>query len=118
MVGQDGRLAANRGVWTFRFWSPSQQKSVGVDVDYNGEVRHSILTTDIDPTDNRSPIPDGWLNSTDIYAIACPTCGAAGFGAASLNYADPSYGNGEAVWILFNLDNTMVRWDGVPVSGP
>lgn len=118
MVSTQGRLAANRGSWTFRYWSESQGKSVGVQVKYDGEVGRSVLITDIDPSDRHSPIPEGWLNSTEIYEIACPSCGSRGFGAASLNYADPSYGNGQPVWILFNLDNKLVRWDGVVIDNP
>lgn len=117
-VGLDGRLAANVGSWTFRFWSESLERSRGVSVGHDGEVYRSVLSTDIDPTDTRLPIPDDWLNSTEIYEAACSSCGSRGFGIATLNYGDPYYGDGQAVWILLNLSNQLVRWDGVPVEGP
>jgi hypothetical protein len=117
-VGLDGRLASNTGSWTFRFWSESLGMSRGVSVGHDGEVYRSVLSTSADPTDTRLPIPDGWLNSTEIYEAACPGCGSRGFGIATLNYADPSFGGGEAVWMLLNLDNQLVRWDGVLVEGP
>jgi hypothetical protein len=117
-VGLDGRLASNRGSWEFRFWSESQGRSKGVSVSWEGVVERSVLTTDIDPTDTRNPIPDGWLNSTEIYEAACPGCGSTGFGIANFNYADPEYADGQALWMLLNVDNQLVRWDGVLVEGP
>lgn len=117
-VGLDGRLAANRGSWEFRFWSESLERSRGVSVKHDGEVNRSVFSSDIDPTDTRPPIPDGWLNSTEIYEAVCPGCGSRGFGIATLNSADPDYGDGQPLWMLLNLDNQLVRWDGVPVEGP
>jgi hypothetical protein len=115
-VGLDGRLAANVGSWEFRFWSASQELSRGVTVTHDGEVRRSVLSSGVDPTDRRSPIPNGWLNSTDIYEVICPACGSIQHGFANLNYADPAYGGGEAVWLLLNADTQMVRWDGLPIE--
>ena len=117
-VGLDGRLAANRGSWEFRFWSNSLGRSRGVSVKHDGGVSRSVVSSDSDPTDIRSPIPDGWLNSTEIYEAACPGCGSRGFGIATLNLADPSYGDGQPLWMLLNVNNQLVRWDGVPVEGP
>lgn len=117
-VGLDGRLASNRGNWTFRFWVESLEESKGVSVKYNGDVGRSVLTTDIDPTDSRTPIPEGWLNSTEVYEAVCPGCGSTGFGSVTLNYADPSYGDGRPIWMLLTQDNQLVDWDGVPIEGP
>lgn len=87
---------------------------------YDGEVRDGVLvTSDSNPLDNRPPIPDGWMNSTDIYELAYPECGSGGFGQAYLNMAHPDWGDGEPVWWLLNTNpNVFVRWDGAVVDSP
>ena len=117
-VGLDGRLAANRGSWEFRFWSPESESSVGISVRYDGTVRRSVLSSDHNPEGFRPAIPDGWLDSMEIYSIVCAGCGSWGFGIAVLNLAHPDYGDGQPLWMLMNLDNRLVTWDGVPVDGP
>lgn len=116
-VGLDGRLAANRGHWTFEFWSESLARQKSVTVGHDGEVDKSVGSSDSDPTDIRPPIPAGWLNSTEIYEAVCPGCASVQFGWAWLNYPypDPS---GQPIWMLFNVNNQLVRWDGVPIERP
>jgi hypothetical protein len=113
-VGRDGRLAANCGSWQFNLWSESLERSRDFWVKHDGEV--SRVSWGADPPDTWPPIPDGWLNSTEIYEAVCPGCLSSPFGLAWLNVAVPR--DGQPVWWLANLNNQIVRWDGVPVEFP
>lgn len=117
-VGLDGRLALDRGSWEFKFLSPSLSKEKSITISHDGEISMSAFSNEEDVTRNRPPIPSNWLNSTEIYEAACHSCVSTNFGIAALNLADPSWANGQSIWWLWNLNNQLVRWDGVVIERP
>jgi predicted small secreted protein len=122
-VGMDGRLASNTGQWQFTLASFSTNLDYKITVKYDGSV--TSKTEEISGLwgDSRPPIPNGWLNSTDIFEVICPGCGQTSFIETALNLADPSYGGGEPVWsfgewIPAGTGYDLVKWDGTLIPYP
>ena len=116
MIYKDGRLPANTGDWSFVAWSVSQQKEFQVTVKYDGTTSTATRTKASPPSPNGQPIPNGWLNSTDIFAVTAPHL-SGGVTHAQLvvfNFVSYPQASNQAVWgINFNEGpNQLVKWDG------
>lgn len=66
-IYKDGRLPANQGSWGIVAWSPSQQKEFQVNVRHTGTTSTSTRAQTDPPSGNDQPLPEGWVNSTDIF---------------------------------------------------
>lgn len=120
MVNRDGRLPTNIGDWSFVAWSPSQQKTLQVTVKYDGTASTTTRNEASPPSPIGRPIPAGWLDSPEIFAVAAPhlTCGVIHAQLAVLNVASYNEAPNQTVWAInFNVGrNQLVKWDGTYVG--
>jgi len=116
MIYKDGRLPNNTGNWSFVAWSANQQKEFQVTVKYDGTTSTSTRSVASPPSPNRQPIPSGWVNSTDIFAVLAPHLSGGVTHAQLVVFNLVSYPQApnQAVWgINFNQGpNQLVLWDG------
>ena len=68
----DGRLEAGVGLWDFRYEDTERRKSVRVWLHHNGSLsfRGNISPVPADPAATYLPLPNEWLDSTQIAEIA------------------------------------------------
>lgn len=66
-VYKDGRLPANAGSWGLVAWSASRQEICQVNVRFTGATSTDIRLQNTPPGANGQPIPNGWVNSTDVF---------------------------------------------------
>jgi hypothetical protein len=123
-VWRDGRLPSNTGDWSFVAWSPSLKQTLQVTVKFDGTFFTTTRNEATPPSQNGQPLPAGWLDSPDIFAVVAShlTCGVTHAQLAVLNVASYPQAPNQPVWgINFNVgQNQLVKWDGtyVGTQGP
>lgn len=120
-IDTTGRLFTNVGAWSFQVWSQSQGKSFTVTVDNNGRVttKTEVRAT---PPGRGTPIPAGWLNSTDVFRAAQPHVNDSPKEVTFALFNSASYPEApnDAVWGLsYSTPGGAhkVKWDGTYLSG-
>jgi hypothetical protein len=116
IIQTDGRLFVDAGGWSFIAYSPSLQKELTAQVIYDGTVttKTENRTT---PSGRGYPIPDGWLNSTDIFQIVSSHLNGSTSQVNMLVFNWDNYpeARGQAIWVLsysHSGGNHKVKWDG------
>ncbi|MDH4223052.1 MAG: hypothetical protein OEV55_05865 [candidate division Zixibacteria bacterium] len=116
VIYKDGRLPSNTGDWSFVVWSASQQKQFQVTVKFDGTASTSTRSVTTPPSPSRQPIPNGWINSTEIFAALAPhlVSGVTHAQLVTLNLVNYPQAPNQAVWgISFNQGpNQLIMWDG------
>ena len=116
MIWKDGRLPSNTGDWSFVSWSPSLKKTFQVTIDYKESITKSIEDAINPPnTGSGTPLPAGWLNSTEIFSSIPPQAITKNYAQLVVfNFTEYSQAPNTAVWVMnfAGSKNPMVRWDG------
>ena len=120
-VYRDGRLPSNTGDWSVVTWSPSLKQVFQVTVKFDGTFFTTTRNENAPPSQNGQPLPQGWADSTDVFAVVAPHLGCGGISHAQvavLNVASYAEAPNQPVWgINFNVgQNQLVKWDGTYVG--
>lgn len=116
-IGADGRLAANRGSWTFTFWNETNEEELEIQVLYDGEMEFETRSFVGDAPADRQPLPSDWADSTVVFQAA-PSFSRQFVEGAVTNFDEWPADPGGAYWIIGCIltqecPHYYVGWDGV-----